>query len=79
MSLFEYFAGVERFFATSNDRVIQRVTSDFLQWATSETSNKRILQRVTSDSLQRATSATSNKKILKGNKRVFPTSSVCNV
>ena len=33
--------------ATSNERILQRVTSDFLQ-------------RVTSDFLQRATSATSN-------------------
>ena len=43
--------------ATSNERILQRVTgeflqrvtSDFLQRATSATSNERILQRVTSD------------------------------
>ena len=46
--------------ATSNERILQQVTSDFLQRATSATSNERILQRVTSDFLQRATSATSN-------------------
>ena len=32
-----------------NEQLLQRVTSDFLQRATSATSNKRILQRVTSD------------------------------
>ena len=47
--------------ATSNERILQRVTSDFLQRATSATSNERILQRVTSDFcneqlLQRVTS-----------------------
>ena len=44
-------------FATSNERILQRVTSDFLQRATSDflqratsaTSNDRILQRITSD------------------------------
>ena len=35
--------------ATSNERILQRVTSDFLQRATSATSNERILQRVTSN------------------------------
>ena len=39
----------EWFFATSNERILQRVRSDFLQRATSATSNERILQRVTSD------------------------------
>ena len=34
--------------ATSNEQILQRVTSDFLQRATSATSNERILQRVTS-------------------------------
>ena len=29
---------------TSNERILQRVTSDFLQRATSSTSNKQILQ-----------------------------------
>ena len=61
----------------SNERILQRVTSDFLQRATSTTSNERVLQRVTSDFcneqllqrvtsdfLQRATSATSNERIL---------------
>ena len=42
--------------ATSNERILQLVTSDFLQRATSATSNERILQRVTSDFLQRVTS-----------------------
>ena len=32
-----------------NEQLLQRVTSDFLQRATSTTSNERILQRVTSD------------------------------
>ena len=32
-----------------NEQLLQRVTSDFLQRATSATSNKRILQRVMSD------------------------------
>ena len=50
--------------ATSNERILQRVTSEVLQQATSATSNGRILQRVTSDFLQRATSATSNEQIL---------------
>ena len=34
---------------TSNEQILQRVTSGFLQRAASATSNKRILQRVTSD------------------------------
>ena len=50
--------------ATSNERILQRVTSDFLQRATSTTSNQQILQRPTSNFLQRATSATSNERIL---------------
>ena len=50
--------------ATNNERILQRVTSDFLQRATSATSNERILQQVTSDFLQQTTSATSNKGIL---------------
>ena len=33
----------------SNERILQRVKSDFLQRATSATSNEQILQRVTSD------------------------------
>ena len=40
--------------ATSNERISQRVTSDFFA-----TSNEQILQRGTSDFLQRATSVTS--------------------
>ena len=32
-----------------NEQLLQRVTSDFLQRATSTTSNERILQRITSD------------------------------
>ena len=35
--------------ATSNERISQRVTTDFLQQATSATSKKQILLRVTSD------------------------------
>ena len=44
----------------SNERALKRVTSDFLQRATSPMSNEQILQRVTSDfttsNEQRATS-----------------------
>ena len=47
----------EWFFATSNYQILQRVTSDLLQQATSATSNKQILQQVTKEFLQRATSA----------------------
>ena len=47
-----------------NEQLLQRVTSDFLQRATSATSKEQILQRVTSDFLQRATSAMSNDRIL---------------
>ena len=58
--------------ATSNERILQRVTgeflqrvtSDFLQRATSATSNEQILQRVTSEFLQRATSTTSANSLL---------------
>ena len=54
----------EWFLATSNERILQRVTSDeFLQGATCAMSNEWILQRVTSEFLQRATSATSNEQI----------------
>ena len=53
---------------------MQRVTSDFLQRATSATSNERILQRVRSDFLQRATSATSNERILQRVTSDFTTS-----
>ena len=70
----------------------QRVTSDFLQQATSAMSEERILQRVTSDFLQRATSATSNEQILQrvandflqratsatSNEWLFATSNFCN-
>ena len=51
------------FVATSKKRILQQVTSDFLQQATSATSNEWILQWITSEFLQRATSATSNKRI----------------
>ena len=63
----------------SNEQILQRATSDFLQQATSATSNEWIsttsnerilqpvtsdfLQRVKSDFLQRSTSATSNDRI----------------
>ena len=57
-----------------NEQLLQRVTSDFLQRATSATSNKRILQRVTSEFLQRTTSATSNKRILQRVTSDFTTS-----
>ena len=50
--------------ATGNERILQRVTSDILQWATSVTSRNRISQRVKNEFLQRATSVTSNKQIL---------------
>ena len=43
-----------------NEQLLQRVTSEYLQRATSTTSNERSLQRVTSEFLQRATFATSN-------------------
>ena len=42
--------------ATSNERILQRVTMFFC--------NEQLLQRVTSEFLQRATSATSNERIL---------------
>ena len=45
---------------------LQRVTSDFLQWATSGTSNERILQR--------ATFETSNEQILQWATSDFTTS-----
>ena len=50
--------------ATSNERILQRVTSDFLQRAISATIIKRTLQRVTSDFLQWASSVASNERIL---------------
>ena len=51
-------------FAISNKRIFKRVTSYFLQSATSATGKKQIMQRVTSDFLQWATSATSKEQIL---------------
>ena len=60
--------------ATSNERVLQRVTSDILQRATSATTNKQILQRVTSDFLKWATSATSKEQILQWVTSDFTTS-----
>ena len=66
---------------------MRRVTSDFLQRATSATSDERSLQRaisatsneqslqqVTTDFLQRATSATSNERILQRVTSDFTTS-----
>ena len=41
---------------TSNKQILQQVTSDFLQRATSVTSNERILKQITSHFLQRVTS-----------------------
>ena len=60
--------------ATSNKRISQRVTSDFLQRPTSATINEQILQWVTSDYLQRAASATSNERILQQVTSDFTTS-----
>ena len=57
-----------------NEQSLQRVTSDFLQRATSATSNGQSLQRVTSDFLQRATSATSNEQSLQRVTSDFTTS-----
>ena len=53
---------------------MQRVTSGFLQRATSATSNEQILQQVTSDFLQRATFAMSNEWILQRVTSDFTTS-----
>ena len=64
--LFHKIAKSDSTSATSNERILQRVTSDFLQRATSATSSEWILQQVTSDFLQRATTATSNERILQG-------------
>ena len=58
----------------SNEQLLERVTSNFLQRATSATSNERILQRVTSDFLQRATSTTSDEQILQRTTSDFTTS-----
>ena len=43
-----------------NKKLLQRLTNDSLQRATSVTSNERVLQRAKSNFLQRETSATSN-------------------
>ena len=40
----------------NNEQISQRVTSDYLQRATSATSNEQILSRVLRDFLQRVTS-----------------------
>ena len=53
---------------------MQRVTTEFLQWATSATSNEQILQRVTGDVLQWATSPKSNQGILQRATSNFTTS-----
>ena len=50
-------------FATSNERILQRVLSEFLQRAISATSIGEMLQQVTSDFLQRSTTATSYERI----------------
>ena len=47
-----------------NEQPLQRVTSDFLQLATSAKSNGKILHPVKSDFLQRTTFATSNSNLL---------------
>ena len=52
----------------SNERILQRVTSDLLQQATSAVSNEQILQRVTSDY------TTSNKRQV--NSQVVPSDSL---
>ena len=48
-SHFEKVAKSDSTSAVSNERISQRVTSDFLQQASSATSKKQIMQRVTSD------------------------------
>ena len=40
---------ISDFFATSNERILKRVTSDILQWAASAISKQQILQRIMSD------------------------------
>ena len=57
-----------------NEQLLQRVTSDFLQQATTATSNERSLQRGTSDFLQRAISTTSNEQSLQQVTSNFTTS-----
>ena len=47
------------------EQLLQRVTSEFLQRATSAKSNEEILRREKSEFLQRLTSATCNEQILK--------------
>ena len=46
--------------AISNERILQRVTSDFLQQPTSATSHEQILERITSGPLQRVTNELCN-------------------
>ena len=60
-SLFNKVAKSNSISTTSNERTLQRVTSDFLQQGTYTTSNEQILQILTSDFLQQVTSGTSNK------------------
>ena len=50
--------------ATSNEWILQWVTSDFLQLPTSTTSNERTFQRVMNDLLPREISGTINESIL---------------
>ena len=50
-------------FAISNKRIFKRVTSYFLQRATSATGKKQIMQRLTSGFLQWITSVRSNERI----------------
>ena len=59
---------------TSNEQILQRVTSEFLQWATSATSNERISQRVKNEFLQQETSGTTSQRILQRVMSYFTTS-----
>ena len=59
-SLFNKVAKSNSISTTSNERILQRVTSGFLQRETYATSNEQILQLLTSDFLQQVTSGTSN-------------------
>ena len=47
-----------------SEKLLQQVTSGFMQGATSATTKERILQQVTSEFSQQTVSKTSNEKIL---------------
>ena len=59
------------FFATRNERILLRVTSNFLQQRTSAASNGRTIQRVTSNFLQLVIPKTSNEQNLQRVMREF--------